>query len=49
MIHKACTITLHLTILSAIAWNYGAHMLDHPVACVFAAFSALVIVRTMLK
>lgn len=44
---KIIAIPLHLTILSVLAAKYGAHPLDHMVACVFAGFSILVLCRTL--
>lgn len=47
--HKLLTLTLHLAILGTLAYKYGAHSTDHPVACVFAVFSTLVIIRTLFR
>lgn len=47
--HTLFAIALHLTILSVLAYKYGAHSTDHPIACVFAVFSTLVIIRTLFR
>lgn len=46
---KVFAIMLHLTILSVLAYKYGAPSTNHPIACVFAAFSTLVIIRTLFR
>ena len=43
------TITIHLTALAILAACYGAHPLAHPVACVFAGFSVLVLLRVFFR
>ncbi len=42
-------ILLHLAILGVLAAKYGAHPLDHTVACVFAGFSILVLCKTLFN
>lgn len=47
---KIFTLSLHLTILTALAWKYGGGDIhSHPIVCIFAVFSSLVILRTMFR
>lgn len=44
---KAIALMLHLTVLSVLAYKYGANISAHPIAIVFTMFSTLVIVRVL--
>lgn len=47
--NKLFPLAVQTTVLAVLAAKYGADPLGHPVACIFATLSLLVLVRVLFK